>query len=68
MRSATADGERSVSSLTASASGLPLTATRSYISQSRFSKRSQPPPVVMKIPAQSFLNTPSGKRASARFQ
>jgi hypothetical protein len=29
---------------------------------------SQPPPELTKMPAQSFLNTPFGKRASARFQ
>lgn len=68
MRSATALGERSVSSARAAASGFPLTATRSYIAQSRFSNFWQPPPVVTKIPAQSFLKTPSGKSASARFQ
>ncbi len=68
MRSATATGERSVSRARAAASGFPATATRSYISQSRFSNFWQPPPVVTKIPAHSFLNTPSGNRASARFQ
>lgn len=68
MRSATALGDRSVSSARAAASGFPLTATRWYISQSCFSRLSQPPPVVRKIPAQSFLKTPSGNSASARFQ
>jgi hypothetical protein len=68
IRSATAAGERSVSNSRAAESGLPLTATRSYISHNCFSNFSQPPPVVTKIPAQSFLNTPSGNSASARFQ
>ncbi len=68
MRSATADGERSSSSSRASASGVPDSATRSYIRHSVASNRSQPPAVLTKIPAQSFLKTPFGKRASARFQ
>ncbi len=84
MRSPTADGLRDSSSRRAASSGLPLTATRSYVRHSSGSKRTQPPgalaaapagppdvpagPVVKKIPAHSFLNTPWGKSASARFQ
>ena len=68
MRSPTADGERSSSMLRACASGTPDSATRSYISQTGFSNFSQPPAELTKMPAQSFLNTPFGNSASARFQ
>lgn len=68
MRSATADGERSSRSSRAAASGVPDSATRAYIAASAGSKRAEPPPVLKKMPAHSFLNTPSGNRASARFQ
>lgn len=68
MRSPTAEGLRSWSSFVAAASGFPDSATRSYIAHSSGSKRAQPPPELMKMPAQSFLNTPFGNRASARFQ
>ncbi|CAM5661308.1 hypothetical protein SGRIM128S_09670 [Streptomyces griseomycini] len=66
MRSATADGERSSSSSRARASGVPDSATRSYIAHSAGSNRSQPPPEATKTPAHSFLKTPFGKSASAR--
>src|SRR5438270_682399 len=65
---ATADGERSWRSARAAASGLPDSATRSYIAHNWGSKLAQPPPELMKMLAQSFLKTPFGNRASARFQ
>ncbi len=64
----TADGERSWSSSRASASGVPDSATRSYIRHSAGSNFSQPPPELTKMPVHSFLNTPFGNSASARFQ
>src|SRR5690348_1140356 len=68
MRPPTADGERCSSRARAWASGFPDSATRLYIAHSCASKWSQPPPELMKMPAQSFLNTSFGKSASARFQ
>jgi hypothetical protein len=68
MRSPTADGERSSSSFRASGSGSPDSATRSYIRHSAGSNFSQPPPELTKMPAHSFLKTPFGNSASARFQ
>ncbi len=68
IREPTADGERSRSISRAAGSGVPDSATLSYIRHSAGSKRVQPPPVLKKTPAHSFLKTPFGNRASARFQ
>ncbi len=68
MRSATAEGLSPASSSRAFSSGSPAAATRSYVAHRRSVNRSQPPLMLMKIPAQSFLKTSSGKSASARFQ
>ncbi len=92
IRSATEDGLDRSSTCTAAASGRPAAATRLYIAHSSSRNRPQPTgpccpscfapvgadaePVVKKIPAHSFLNTPSaaelpcaacGNSASARF-
>lgn len=68
IRSPTACGLRSSRSFTASASGVPDSATRWYMRHRSASNRSQPPPELTKMPAHSFLKTPFGNSASARFQ
>ncbi len=68
MRSPTACGLRARRSFAASASGVPDAATRWYMRHRSGSNRAQPPPELTKIPAHSFLKTPFGNSASARFQ